>query len=124
MDRPDGHTALVTMYQFHASYHTLLDVRLIGGRLVKNVARLSRQQTCSLVPVHAHTGGSFYKLMRIARSCVCSTPGSSTARKGGMPVSPCGGLMPDDRAVCALQTISRMTSVAARVPREPYECRP
>jgi hypothetical protein len=44
MDRPDGHTALVTMYQFHASYHTLLDVRLIGGRLVKNATRLSRPQ--------------------------------------------------------------------------------
>jgi len=69
MDRPDGHTAMVTMYQFHASYHTLLDVRLIDGRLVKNATRLSWQQACYSEQAHYQAGDIFYKLMRIARSC-------------------------------------------------------
>jgi hypothetical protein len=111
MDRPDGHTALVTMYQCHASYHTLLDVRLIGGSLVKTPPGSLGSKLCYPKPAHYQAGDIFYTLMHIARSCVCSTPECSTARKGGMPVSPCGGPMPDDRAVCALQTISRMTSV-------------
>jgi hypothetical protein len=37
-----------------------------------------------------------------------------------MPASHPGGPLLDDREACALQTISRMTSIATRVSREPY----
>jgi hypothetical protein len=73
-------TALVTTRPCHAPHHTISDAGLIGGRLVKNVTRLSRQQACSPEPAHYQAGDSFYTLMRIAR-------------RDGMPAPPRGGPM-------------------------------
>ena len=113
-------TALVTTSPFRAPHHTISDAGLIGGGLVKNATRLSRQQACYPEPAHYQAGDIFYKLMRIARSCSWSTPGSSTARRGGMPASRLGGPMPDDRDVCSLQIISRTFSLSACGRCEPH----
>jgi Magnesium chelatase, subunit ChlI len=45
-------TTVVTTWTFRAPHHTISDVGLIGGYLVKNVSRLSSQQACAPVPVH------------------------------------------------------------------------
>jgi predicted ATPase with chaperone activity len=62
-------TALVTTRPFRAPHQTSSDAGLIGGRLVKNISRLSWQQACYPEPAHYQAGDSFYTLMRIARSC-------------------------------------------------------
>ena len=62
-------TALVTTRPFRAPHHPIADAGLIGGRLVKNISRLSWQQACYPEPAHYQAGDSFYTLMRIARSC-------------------------------------------------------
>ena len=41
---PGARTTLVITHPFRAPHQTISDVGLIGGRLVKNVARLSSQQ--------------------------------------------------------------------------------
>jgi magnesium chelatase subunit ChlI-like protein len=57
--RTGARTALVTTRPCRAPHHTLSDAGLIGGRLVKNVIRLSWQQACSLVPVPGQAGRFF-----------------------------------------------------------------
>jgi Magnesium chelatase, subunit ChlI len=71
-------TALVTTRPCRAPHHTISEAGLIGGRLVKNISRLSSPQACSLVPVQGQAGDIFYKWMRIPR-------------RGGMPAPPRGG---------------------------------
>jgi hypothetical protein len=74
-------TALVTTRPFRAPHHTILDVGLIGGHLVRNVTRLPRPRAWYSEPAHDHAGDSFYTFMRIARSCGGSTPGYSTGEE-------------------------------------------
>jgi hypothetical protein len=59
-------TALVTTRPFRAPHHTIADAGLIGGgRPVKNVTQLSRQQArCSPGPVPGQVSVIFHKLMR------------------------------------------------------------
>jgi predicted ATPase with chaperone activity len=57
-------TTVVTTWTFRAPHHTISDVGLIGGCLVKNVSRLSSPQACALVPVHGQAGVIFYKQRR------------------------------------------------------------
>jgi predicted ATPase with chaperone activity len=57
-------TAWVTTRPRRAPHHTIADVEVIGGGLVKNVSRLSQPQACALVPVHGQAGVIFYKQRR------------------------------------------------------------
>jgi hypothetical protein len=113
-------TTLVITHPFRAPHRTISDVGLIGGRLVKNVARLSSQQAGYPEPVHRHTEGIFTNRL-ILRRCGWFTPRPSTARKGSRPASHLGGLMPYDRAAYSRQTTSRTSWIATRVQSEPYE---
>jgi hypothetical protein len=89
-------TIYVTAHSFRALHPAISDVGPIGGRLVKSATRLLWPQAYPELG-HRHVRDIFYKLMLLSRRCGWSTPGASTARRGGMPVSHRGGLMPDER---------------------------
>jgi hypothetical protein len=60
-------TTLVITRPIRAPHRTIPEVGLIGGRLGKNVARLSSEQAGSPEPVHRHTEGLLTNRLMLRR---------------------------------------------------------
>src|ERR671923_2231057 len=90
--------AFLTARPCRVPHHTISDIGLIVGSLVKNVSRLSWQQAFAIPSQGIVTRGTFFTNRYAYRGGVAGPPRGPVP--GGavyMPASRPGGLTPDDR---------------------------